>query len=92
MRKNDLFAKFEGNDRVVRFSLLLHCPAEPENLLADEFGLGEKPWPFVARAFASIADARGAVCGYTYDPELTGGMVALSTTREGLAELLADLD
>jgi hypothetical protein len=88
----DLYAKFTHTDRVVTFGLLLHKPAEPEYLLADEFGLGPKPWPFVARAFASIADANGAVCGYTYDPELTGGMVALSTTREGLAELLADLD
>jgi len=88
----NLFAKFENNDRVVEFSLLMHKPATPENLLADEFNLGPKPWPFVARAFASIADAKGAVCGYTYDPELTGGMVALSTSKAKLAELLADLE
>jgi hypothetical protein len=85
-----LYAKVEGRDRVVEFSLLMHKPIEVENLLSNEFNLGFDIWTFVRDAFRSL-NAEHAMNGYIYDSSLTHGLVAINKSREGLEEMLAEM-
>jgi len=83
-----LYAKQEGNDRVITVSLLLGKEIAEENLLADEFGLPQVFWQCFANSFRTITDG---VNGYTFDTNMTEGLVAIHRTREGLEELLNEL-
>lgn len=88
-RINKLYAKIEGNDHVVTFSLLMNKEIEINNLLASE-RVPPQVWEVVTNAFKSV-NATVYENGYIYDTKMTNGLLAINKSKEGLAEMLAEI-
>jgi hypothetical protein len=82
-RIEKLYAKVEGQDGIVEFSLLMHKPIETENLLSSTFNLGPDIWVFVRNAFRSL-NANEFENGYIYDTSMSKGLIAINKSLDGL--------
>lgn len=85
-----LYAKIDGKDNTVEFTLLMHKDIEVQNLLAND-RVPTSTWNFIVEAFRSINGSEG-VNGYVYDTTMTGGLRAVSATQNGLDEMMAEMD
>ena len=88
----EIFAKIEGNDELVKVSLVMNKDIiEKENttaMIANGPIMNPSHWKFFSNAFKSINSE--PVNGFTFDTELTDGLLAIHKSENGLAEMLAD--